>query len=114
MQCTDEEMAAWFGITRETLVRRKKGDILDAIERGKAKGRASLRRAQFQNALNGNATMQIWLGKQLLGQRDIVTTEHTGADGGPIQLNDAREQFARRIAELAARRPAASGNSTVE
>ena len=34
----------------------------------------------------GNATMGVWLGKQLLGQRDIVTNEHTGSSGGPIQL----------------------------
>ena len=30
--------------------------------------------------------MGVWLGKQLLGQRDIVTNEHTGSAGGPIQL----------------------------
>jgi len=29
----------------------------------------------------GNATMAVWLGKQLLGQRDVITAEH----GGPIQ-----------------------------
>ena len=34
----------------------------------------------------GNATMGVWLGKQLLGQRDIVTNEHTGSSGGPIQF----------------------------
>jgi hypothetical protein len=35
---------------------------------------------------NGNGTMGIWLGKQLLGQRDTVTTELVGSGGGPIQL----------------------------
>lgn len=34
--------------------------------------RMSLRRAQRQSALDGNITMQIWLGKQWLGQRDTV------------------------------------------
>jgi len=24
----------------------------------------------------GNATMAVWLGKQLLGQRDVITAEH--------------------------------------
>lgn len=34
--------------------------------------------------------MSIFLGKQFLGQRDVSTTEHTGAEGGPIEL-DASE-----------------------
>ena len=32
----------------------------------------SLRRAQYQKALDGNPTMLIWLGKQILGQRERV------------------------------------------
>ena len=30
--------------------------------------------------------MQIWLGKQLLGQRDIRAIELTGTDGGPMEM----------------------------
>ena len=56
------------------------------MERGKAKGRISVRRAQMRLLEAGNATMGVWLGKQLIGQRDIVTNEHTGSAGGPIQL----------------------------
>ena len=41
-----------------------------AIERGRHKGRLSVRREQFKLLQAGNATMGIWLGKQLLGQRD--------------------------------------------
>lgn len=33
-------------------------------------GKRSLRRMQWKSAKGGNATMQIWLGKQLLGQTD--------------------------------------------
>lgn len=78
--CTDEDMATACKMTRENFTRRKNKsrDILDAIERGRAKGRTSLRRAQFAAALKGNATMLVWMGKQLLGQKDIVTNEHTG------------------------------------
>lgn len=38
--------------------------------RGRHKGRLSVRREQFKLLQAGNATMGIWLGKQLLGQRD--------------------------------------------
>jgi hypothetical protein len=33
-------------------------------------GRKSLRRMQYESATKGNIAMQIWLGKQYLGQRD--------------------------------------------
>jgi hypothetical protein len=35
---------------------------------------------------NGNGTMGVWLGKQLLGQRDTITNQHVGSGGGPIEL----------------------------
>ena len=41
-------------------------------------GRASLRRMQYVAAKKGNATMQIWLGKQYLGQKDKQEIEHSG------------------------------------
>ena len=38
-------------------------------------GRATLRRLQWQRANGGADTMLIWLGKQMLGQKDKVETE---------------------------------------
>jgi hypothetical protein len=72
LQCTDEEMASVLGIGHATFERRKKKDELfqQAYEEGKAEGRVSLRRQQYQAANAGNITMQIWLGKQFLGQTD--------------------------------------------
>lgn len=70
--CTDADIAYVCGVSPKTVQRRRKDDaaFLSAIEKGQAIGRTNLRTAQFKNALNGNATMQIWLGKQLLGQTD--------------------------------------------
>lgn len=34
-----------------------------------------MRRAQFQAAINGNASLLIWLGKQYLGQSESAGTE---------------------------------------
>ena len=52
----------------------------DFLEKHQSEGKASLRKAQFNNALAGNATMQIWLGKQFLGQRDLKEIQ-TPPDG---------------------------------
>ena len=70
----------------------KCGDTLQrnfgaAIKRGREHGKQSLKRMQFKAAEEGNAALLIWLGKQYLGQKDKVETEHTGKDGGPIAVN---------------------------
>jgi hypothetical protein len=71
MQCTDEEIAAWFGVTRKTIERRRKvRKFAEIMDRGKAKGKISVRRMQMKLLEEGNATMGVWLGKQLLGQTD--------------------------------------------
>ena len=51
-------------------------------------GKASLRRMQGKSAQDGNVTAQIWLGKQMLGQRD--KHELSGPDGGAVQIEIKR------------------------
>lgn len=86
IQCTQREAAAVLGVHRDTfsafLGTHEKA--LEAWESGLEQGRASLRRHQYKAAENGNATMQIWLGKQWLDQKDKSLNEVTGADGAPI------------------------------
>src|ERR1700682_5195538 len=73
LQRTDEELAAWFKVTTRTIERRRLEPEFAAImERGKAMGRISVRRLQMRLLENGNATMGVWLGKQLLGQTDQI------------------------------------------
>ena len=68
---TDEELAAVFDCSVDTITRLKKDPaFLAAYEKGKSEGKLSLRRSQMKSALEGNTTMQIWMGKQLLGQSD--------------------------------------------
>jgi len=88
LHCTDEEIAGWFEVSTRTIEKRRKNPEFAAVmERGRAKGRVSVRRAQMKMLLEaGNATMGIWLGKQILGQRDVVTNEHTGPGGAPIHV----------------------------
>lgn len=66
MQCTLREIADVTGVTHET-IRKHFGDL---IEKGKSVGKKSLRRAQFEKAMNGDSRMLIFLGKNYLGQKD--------------------------------------------
>lgn len=71
LQCTYEEIAAVIGCSLRTVKTLAKcQDFQDAYERGKEKGRASLRRMQWKTAEGGNTAMLIWLGKQMLGQAE--------------------------------------------
>jgi hypothetical protein len=80
LQCTDEEIAAWFGVATRTIERRRRvRKFADVMDRGKAKGRISLRRQQMKLLESGSASMGIWLGKQILGQTDEIRHEISGA-----------------------------------
>lgn len=72
IQCTQREAAAVLRVDRDTfgLFLRSHEKAREAWETGLESGKASLRRLQFKNAENGNATMQIWLGKQWIDQKD--------------------------------------------
>jgi len=82
IQCTRDEIASFLGICRETLQRAAKrefgvvfGDLLEEWKEG---GKVSLRRKQWLLA-DKSATMAIFLGKQMLGQRDDIRLNHSGA-----------------------------------
>lgn len=66
-----------------------------AFEEGRQLGLVSLRRKQFSLA-GINATMGVWLGRQYLGQREVVTNELTGRDGGPVEIDLSRLTKAER------------------
>lgn len=75
IDCSYSEMAAVLGCSVKTLQR----GFDQVIKDGKEHGKMSLKRAQWRNAIdNNNVQMQIWLGKQRLGQRDKKDIEHTG------------------------------------
>jgi hypothetical protein len=75
--CTWDEIAAVLQIARGTFsARMKEKKYRDAYDRGIAEGNTSLRRAQYDSAVGGNATMMIWVGKNRLGQTDRVETKN--------------------------------------
>lgn len=64
--CTTQEIADVLECSPDTIERRFAG----CLKKGRATARTSLRRMQWKAAEKGNATLLIWLGKQLLGQTD--------------------------------------------
>jgi hypothetical protein len=90
LQCTDEDLAAFFGVTVRTIERRRQRPAFAAaMEGGRAKGRLSVRRSLFAQANNGNTAAAIFLAKNLLGYRDVRSNQHSGPDGGPIEIQNA-------------------------
>jgi hypothetical protein len=80
IHCTQEEIAVACGCSVDTLDRRFKQEMAEGL----AEGKASLRRMQWHSAQKGNVAMQIWLGKQILGQSDKRNDDD--GDGSPIPL----------------------------
>jgi len=76
IHCTQEEIASVLGMSVDTLQRSKRFNEL--YNKARLLGRASLRRMQWKLAESGDRTMQIWLGKQILMQRDNIDVEHSG------------------------------------
>ena len=77
--CTGTEIASSIGCCRDTLYDRteqEKGVLFSEYSRQKReKGDTLLRQAQFAQALKGDKTMLIWLGKIRLDQRDPDKTD---------------------------------------
>lgn len=97
IMCTLPEIALVVGVSEDTLQRRP--ELKQAIAEGRAQGCCSIRRAQFKAAMGGNATMLIWLGKQVLGQRDNADVDMSLRFAE--DRRDSMETLARNPAALA-------------
>ena len=73
IQCTQQEIASFLGCSVDTLQRDE--TFCGLYKKGQENGKMSLRRMQFKIA-EKNPTMAIWLGKQYLGQKDILETNN--------------------------------------
>ena len=74
IQCTEEEICNVLDVSEKTLIswcNEVYGESFSKVFRQKRDlGKTSLRRNQWKLAENGNSTMQIWLGKQILKQSE--------------------------------------------
>jgi hypothetical protein len=98
LQCTEAEIAGYFGISRVTFLERVKEQI---DENGKpyqdfehyfavksADGKVSLRRMQWEAAKRGNVTMQIFLGKNMVNQTEKQQIDMAGETRIRVSLVD--------------------------
>ena len=79
IQCTLEEIASFFNCCDDTInnwCKENYGESFSGVFKKKsAAGKMSLRRIQFKLA-EKNTSMAIFLGKQYLGQRDVIETDN--------------------------------------
>ena len=98
LQCTLEEICGWFGVTDKTLnswcKRTYSKSFSEVFRQKRSTGKISLRRSQWRLA-EKNASMAIWLGKQYLGQKDIV---EVGVEKDNVQ-DDALSESLRELAK---------------
>lgn len=74
IQCTQEEIANFLDLSVRTLQRDE--EFCRVYKKGQEAGKMSLRRIQYKLA-EKNTAMAIFLGKQYLGQRDIVEQDNS-------------------------------------
>lgn len=91
IQATTRECAAVLGVSHQTFITFSNENALvgELLEAGKAIGKTSLRRKQFAEAMKGNTTMLVWLGKQYLDQKD----KHEVAQTVDVTVTDARSKL---------------------
>lgn len=77
---TNVEIADFLGVS-ESLIRKRCKSVLDKARSGL---RTRLRQAQLKTALGGNPAMLIWLGKQMLDQKE--RTEAAAVDPAAMAL----------------------------
>ena len=98
VQATLEEIAHVLNVSEDTIERWCKRTyelgFADTYKKFSAFGKTSLRRYQFEAAKKGNATMQIWLGKQYLGQREPLPQ----AVGGESDTYPSRQPLSQILA----------------
>lgn len=81
IQCTQEEIANFLELSVRTLQRDE--EFCRIYKKGMDNGKMSLRRTQFKLA-EKNSAMAIFLGKQYLGQKDII--ENTESQESKITI----------------------------
>jgi hypothetical protein len=102
IHCTLQEIAGWFKCSPDTIERRcmdSFGRTFREVHAEKsATGKISIRRKQYQLAMEGDKTMLVWLGKQVLGQVENFDFRLKKEEEAAGELTD--EEVFRRAREI--------------
>ena len=94
LQCTQEEICGWFDITDKTLntwcKNTYRASFSEVYAKKRETGKISLRRAQFELAKK-NASMAIFLGKNYLGQRDVIEQQINTEETSKVLIDIAEK-----------------------
>ena len=96
--CTEPEIQHLLACSPDFLA--SKSDILAS---GRTRLKHSLRRAQLKQALKGNASMLIWLGKTYLGQKDQPDTnlsQHTNIVVDAALLSNLQQSYQSTLSDI--------------
>ena len=113
---TYTDVAYAFSLSLRQFERRKTASpsIEYAMQRGKALGRISLARQQWRTAFGSTksaATMQIWLGRQYLGQKQVIEAPQIQEKDDPYSVDEITVMLDNLLASRAESIRAASANS---
>jgi hypothetical protein len=78
---SNREIARWFDIDHQVV----NYNFQTIIDKGREDMKTSLRKAMLKNAMSGNAALQIFLAKNMLGMSD---NPHTSEDNKILPWND--------------------------
>lgn len=103
--CPDNEIAAFMGVSENT-IQRHFGALL---KESRDAGKCNIRAKQYRLAMDGNVSLLIWLGKQLLKQSDKIQWDITSipeekfADEVQRRLDEETNKQPLRIVSSAAK-----------
>ena len=107
---TQDQIAAMIGKSIDTLTRNER--TAEALQIGRAETIAKVAGSLVRKALNGDTSSAIFYLKTQAGWKETNVQEHTGKDGGAIQIEQVSadaDAFTRAIAGLASREAEGSG-----
>ena len=86
---SQDQIADYFGISRPTFAAmiERDNDISLRYKKGKAKAIGLVAQGLLQKARNGDTASAIFYLKTQAGWKETNVQEHTGANGGAIQVN---------------------------
>jgi hypothetical protein len=102
---TTAQIADYFGIGRTTFfaIMDRDPEVAARYKRGKAKAIGAIARSLIAKARGGDTACMIFFLKTQAGWRETDRVEHSGPDGGPVEVSDGRARLMALVARVAER-----------